>query len=380
MKSVLILAFSDLRHDARITRQIEFLSSDYRVTVVCFETIDSKSFEAVVVARTKLTPLRKGLAAVLLLSGLYKAGHRMLFGYSFIKSLLKGRRFDLVIANDAESLPFAFEYGDAKVLFDAHEYSPRQYEDKLVWRIFFQGMYQYLCRKFIPRVTAMTTVGQGLADEYEKNFGKKPIVVTNAPAHSGISPSPLLPGKIRIIHHGGATVSRKLEYMIEMMDLLDERFSLDMMLITPPNANARTKSYLGFLTRLAGLKKNVRILPPIPSSAITGFINQYDIGLYLLPPLNFNSENTLPNKFFDFIQARLAIAVGPSPEMSRIVQEYNIGVVSHDFTPESLAAELNRLTHDQIKICKENTAQAALRHSAQVNKEVMLRLVNELTT
>jgi hypothetical protein len=113
---------------------------------------------------------------------------------------------------------------------------------------------------------------------------------------------------------------------------------------------------------------------------ILPFINAYDVGIYLLPPVNFNSEHTLPNKFFDFIQARLAIAVGPSPEMSRIVKEFDIGVVANDFTASSLAAKLKPLTDSDIRRFKENTAQAAERHSAQANRELMLRLVDHLIT
>ena len=51
--------------------------------------------------------------------------------------------------------------------------------------------------------------------------------------------------------------------------------------------------------------------------------NDYDVGLYLLPPTNFNQRYALPNKFFEFIQGRLAIAIGPSPEMAKLVERSN---------------------------------------------------------
>ena len=52
---------------------------------------------------------------------------------------------------------------------------------------------------------------------------------------------------------------------------------------------------------------------------IVDTIAEYDIGLFILSPINFNYYHALPNKLFEFIQARLAIAVSPSPEMARIV-------------------------------------------------------------
>ena len=39
-------------------------------------------------------------------------------------------------------------------------------------------------------------------------------------------------------------------------------------------------------------------------ATIVRTINQFDLGVYLLPPVNFNSAHALPNKFFEFIQAR----------------------------------------------------------------------------
>ena len=35
-------------------------------------------------------------------------------------------------------------------------------------------------------------------------------------------------------------------------------------------------------------------------------------GLHLLPPVSFNNANALPNKIFDYVQARLGLIVGPA--------------------------------------------------------------------
>jgi hypothetical protein len=56
--------------------------------------------------------------------------------------------------------------------------------------------------------------------------------------------------------------------------------------------------------------------------------NAYDIGLYLLPPSSFNNLHALPSKFFEFLQALLAIAIGPFQEMARIVREFRYKVVA----------------------------------------------------
>lgn len=378
MKKILILAFTDLRHDARIARQIEFLKNSYQVTVVCIAAHDSPGFEPIIIKRTNLTLLRKAMAGILLLLRQYSRAHELLFDYGYVKKLLGDRTFDVVIANDIESLPFAFGYAPAKVIFDAHEYAPRHFEDKLIWRIFFQPMNVYLCKEYIHRTSAMMTVGRDLATEYEKNFKVKPLVITNASPYVKGNPLPVDSKKIKLIHHGGANPSRKLELMIEMVALLDDRFSMDMMLITPPIANRKTKAYLDQLKDLASRTGRVRILPPVKSSEIIGVINQYDIGVFIIPPINFNYAHTLPNKLFDFIQARLAIAIGPTPEMAEIVNKYEIGVVAEDFTPASLAEKLNALTEADLHNFKERTERAALELNAEANKKLVLELVESV--
>ena len=175
-----------------------------------------------------------------------------------------------------------------------------------------------------------------------------------------------------MIHHGIVSRSRRLDLMIEMMDYVDERFSLDLML-------AGHGAYLRQLGATAARRKNVRIMPPVPLDEVVRVINQYDIGLSLLPPTNFNTRYTLPNKFFEFIQARLALAIGPSLEMKRILQEYNCGIVSEDFSPRSLAQALNRLlSEEKVMYFKEPSPKAALRWNAEANGARVLQIVGEL--
>jgi hypothetical protein len=378
MKRILIIVFSDIQHDARVARQISFVKEAYQATLMAYGGKENDGYELIKINKPVLTTSKKIVSAFLLLTRLYNVAASLMHSSKQAKKILGERKFDLVIANDIESLPWAFELQPTTpVLFDAHEYAPRHFEDKLSWRIFFQGFNTYLCKKYIPKVAAMTTVGKGLADEYEKNFTIRPIVITNANWYYDIQPS-LVSEKIRMIHHGGSTPSRKLELMIEMMKHLDNRFTLDLMLIVPPSASSKTKGYINHLKSLANGSKQIRFLPAIKSSEIVPFINQYDIGIFLLPPVNFNYANTLPNKLFDFIQARLAIAIGPTPEMAEIVNQYDIGVVSEDFTAEKLAERLNAITAEKLSYFKQQSRKAAIELSADNNKKLLLTIVKKI--
>lgn len=379
MKEILILVFNDLRHDARVTRQANFLSRHGKLTIVCFDAPEGLSAEIIRIPRIKPGLVTRAVTAALLLLRFFEPAYRMLYGLPSVVATLRQRSFHLVVANDIECLPIAFQVkGTAKVLFDAHEYAPRHFEDKKVWRIFFQPFTTYLCRKWLPQVDAMTTVSEGLRSEYAKHFPVSPLVITNASAYHDLTPAPMRPGKIRLIHHGAANPSRQLELTIRMMDFLDERFELTLMLLTPAIANAKTRAYLNQLHALVAANPRVHMIPAVASHAVVPSIHDHDIGVFLLPPVNFNYANTLPNKFFDFVQARLAVAIGPTPEMAHLIQEYGFGVVSESFTPESLAATLSKLTEEDILEMKRRSHMAAPMLSAEGNRTRMDELVEGL--
>ncbi|MEJ1237723.1 hypothetical protein WBG78_06330 [Chryseolinea sp. T2] len=379
-KKLLVIVLSNFRHDARVRRQVLALKDHYETTVVCFSGEKEEGFEVISITPTNLTFLRKAIASVFLLLRWYSLAHRILHNYYYLADDLSGRNFDIIIANDVETLPIAFRFpGHARVIFDAHEYAPRHFEDKRSWRIFFQGFNTWLCRKYIPKVSGMMTVGKGLAREYEKNFGRRPVVVMNANVYTDIQPSQLHAGKIRLVHHGIATPSRRLELMIEMMRHLDERFTLDLILLKPGFASAATAGYIGDLKQLAANDSRITVRDPVPITQVVRTVNTYDIGVFLLPPINFNYENTLPNKLFDFIQGRLAVAIGPTPEMAEIVEQYHIGVIASDFTPVALAKKLMPLTASDITSFKNRSALAALDLNAEKNAAIILHLVNEVT-
>jgi molybdopterin converting factor small subunit len=379
MRKILILAYSDLNHDARITRQINFLSEKYQVTIACFASPSIEKQEILHLNKIKPGLIQKAIGSILLLSGFFKLAYNLIYDFPELRKKLKNREFDLIIANDIESLPLAFKIKKKeKILFDAHEFAPRHFEDKLVWRIFFQRFNKYLCKKYLPLVDVMTTVGKGLANEYAKQYPVKPIVLTNANYHFKLSPKEVDEKKIRIIHHGAANPSRKLETMIQMMSYLDDRFVLDLMLLTPTIANYKTRAYLDSLKRLIKNDSRIAIIPPVKGTEVVKFIHSYDIGVFLIPPINFNYANTLPNKLFDFIQAKLAIAIGPTPEMADIVNTYNLGVVSDDFTPQSLAKKINLLTAREIFFLKNQSEKASNELSAEKNKMILNDIVESL--
>lgn len=354
MRNILIISFSPIGRDPRVMRQIRLLENSYDVTVMGYGKQPAADINYIELTKTNKNLFRRILFAAKLSLKRYESYYWNTPPVREALRRISNRQFDLIIANDLSALPLALHIGKTgKVLLDAHEYAPRQFEDRWLWRLFFKNLNHYLCKQYLPKTDGMVTVCEGLSNEYFKQYGVRADIVHNAPVYQDLSPSPVDEESIKLVHHGLAAPSRHLELTIELMGLLDERFSLDLMLI---------EAVPGYLQKLKDICKNnqrIRFVPPVPMTEICKTINKYDVGVFLLPPVNFNYQNALPNKFFEFIQANLAIAIGPSPEMAKLVEKYHCGVIASSFEPSALANALNALSAEEIIVFKRSSNIAA---------------------
>lgn len=368
METIVIISFSNLKSDPRVNRQIRFLSKDYKLITIGF---GDPEIEGVGYIKGELTKsfYDQVKALIKLLFRFYDNYYFQKYEVIHCINILKSLEFDLIIANDIDTLPLALLF-NKKVVFDAHEYAPLEFEDKLKFRLLRQPFVTYLCNKYIPKVDSMITVCESIAKTYQNDAKIEPFVITNAPDYANIEP--LLSNSkdiIKLIHHGGANPSRKIENMINMMNYLDDRFELNLIL------TGNSLDYIKKLKSLSKNKSNIHFHKPVAMRDIVKFISQFDIGIYILEPNSFNNLYALPNKFFEFIQARLAVAIAPSPEMAKIVKQYDCGVVAEDFSPQALAKSLMQLDIDRINYYKQRSHEAAYELSAEKNKEKLLEIV-----
>ncbi len=380
-----ILSLSTIHQDGRVLRQIEYAAREYDITVVGWGRLDKERPHVVMrpVQRVVMPPAQRFMQAARMLGGRItrRAFERWYWAkpdhHQALQAVIAARP-DLIHANEAIALPIAIAAArqtGAKVLFDAHEYSPEQRADSLTWRILAQPLYAYIIAAYAPRADAMITVESHIARRYEKQFGLEKVgVVRNIPAYQRLPFHPVEPERIRLIHHGSAMKERRLERMIQTIALVDDRFTLDFMLLPG------TPGYLPQLERLAAAiaPERVQFRPPAPPDAISAIINDYDMGIYLLNPVNYNQAMALPNKFFEFIMAGLAVAIGPSPAMAALVEKYGVGVVAEDFEPASLARQLNALAAADIDAMKRRSLQAATELNAETEMKKLLDLYARL--
>lgn len=394
MKTILIYSRSLLSRDPRIGRQIDALVGHYRLVVVGLGPYDPPKdvgfidLEPLIV---KLPSLRMALfdrhlarsPLWYLKWALFKLLSKMPVMLGIRARIETSLRFgpavrmisevdrDLTIANDFDSLPVVAAAGrKGKLLFDAHEFAPAQYDGDRRWEFRNKPYVDYLLRRLLPLCDGMMTVNKGIAREYERRYGRAFEVVTNAPRFENLVPRNPADGTIRMVHHGGAIPMRGLETMIEMMGALDPRFSLTFYLV---GGDAR---YNEKLHALSAGNARISFAAPVKMQELPRTLNAYDIGLYILRPTNFNTLHALPNKLFEFVQARLMVAVGPSPEMASCVREWELGIVAEDFSPSCMARALSGLTSERIMHYKRK----AHAHANELSAKPNLRKLQDMVT
>ena len=371
---ILVICFTDLKNDQRVNRQIRFLASEHTVTAAGKASPEIPGVAFVPIEMYPKSLRGKAVAAAQLALGRYDDYY---WGFHYVRDALASLAdvpADLFIANDLETLPLALALaGNRPVIFDAHEYFPRRFEDQLKYRLLVNRYAAAMCKKYAPRAAAMIATSPGHAGLYERDLGIRPTLITNATEYYALEPVEKGPGEpIRLVHHGMALPSRRIELTIEMMQYLDDRFTLDLFLVPGDQ---------GYIERLCGMAEadpRIALPDPVPGDQLVPRTHHHDVGVFLLPPTSSSYRYALPNKLFEYIQARLAVAISPSPGMMPIVQEHALGVIAADYTPQSLAHCLLSLDHERINAYKQNADRAAELFAPKANKQTLLGLVRQI--
>ena len=204
MKKLLIISYSNLARDPRVSRQIRYLSRHFDVTAAGYgpASLQTHMLSLDVPPNSVAHRLIRALSLRL---GRYEKVYWNTPVVRQSQATLTGLDFNLVLANDVDTLPVALHLANGTpVLLDAHEYAPREFEESLLWRMTMQPYKEYLCSNYLPRAAGMITVCQGIADEYDRVYAVKPRVVLNAPEEQDLLPQPVSSGRIRLIHHDQA--------------------------------------------------------------------------------------------------------------------------------------------------------------------------------
>ena len=285
--------------------------------------------------------------------------------------------WDLVIANDYTTVPLAAEVSKlhgVDYVVDCHEYARQQphlvsAKQHLLWWLFFRPYIDAIHRHFLPEARVVSTVSDGIASLLQRSYAlrERPIVVRSVPEYEAHSYRPC--GKtIRVLYHGGAVPSRGLEHAIDSVSLWRPEFHLVLRLVT-------TDTYLAFLKeRVArnAVTDRVHFLEPVPFTDMISEATKADIGYHI--PLNFSEQIhfSLPNKFFEYPMAGLAVVCADLPEWRKIGDEFGHCVFVNFPDPATIAEKINGLSIEMIDGMKKRALDAARYLCWENEREIMV--------
>ncbi len=379
-KRFLIVSLTEIAKEPRVARQIRVLSEfgtvetigfgDKPVGVLRHQSLDKP--QGVKFGRYELKSIPiYGLTVFAMLLHLHALTGLLLPGAYQLRRKLGKTEFDVLVVRDLQPLVVVNKYFAKKpVWVDLPEFTPRQNESSKLWRILFAPYYRWVASNLLGKCQVATTLGQGISNEYKAQYGIEPRVVKNsANFMSADAPLEIDGYPLRLVHSGAAIRARKLEEMIEAISSLAPDYFLDLYLIKTDI------QYFSELRELSNQSSNCRVLDPVDTENLIPTLSRYDISLVVIPPTSFNYENTLPNKFFDAIQARLAILTGPTREISQIVSEHHLGITSAGFDANSIKAavrEFNLINTYEYKLAAHYSASILC---GEVEDEVIRSLI-----
>ncbi len=225
------------------------------------------------------------------------------------------------------------------VVYDSHELFFDRYPKGLftyplkyvIWTL--RPLEKILAR----RAAAFITVSDGLADKLALTLNvPRPLVLRNAADLRGFT-APVIfeppPGKV-LAHSGVLSHGRHLSELVQSLSLLPDDVSLALI------GDGGLQNALEAEAVALGVRERLLMVYPVTPDNITPTLAQADAAAVLTSP---DYEIALPNKFFEAVAAGIPVIGTRLPEVARLIQHYDLGVLCDPKDPASIAAAVKTL-------------------------------------
>jgi glycosyltransferase involved in cell wall biosynthesis len=257
----------------------------------------------------------------------------------------------IMVSNDLDTLLAVYLASRLKqvpLVYDSHEYFTELPE--LVHRPLVRTIWKFLESIILPRVKYAYTVSSSIAQAYAEKYKLNMQVIRNVPYKKewNIIDNSKIADKQkkrrennrRIIYQGVLNMGRGLELAIRAM-----QYTQNARLIIA--GAGYYENTLRDLVRALKLHDKVRFIGRVPPAKLSKYTKDADLGISLEENIGLNYYYALPNKLFDYIQAKIPVLVSNMPEMAAIVCKYDIGKITDTKDPLILAQLFTEMLHNQ---------------------------------
>ena len=248
----------------------------------------------------------------------------------------------------------------AHLVYDSHELFVEQ--SSLVDRPAIRGFWRWLERRLVRRVDRVLTVSPAIARSLQQTYGleRPPVLVRNLPpfrepvAGDGLRQALGLVGDRTplVLYQGGFLTENGLADQITAMSRI-EGGRLVLLGSGPTEDSLRRQ------VSALGLRDRVRFLPRLPFPELHALTCGADIGLCVIRPAGNSFLWSMPNKLFEYMMAGLPVVAGDTPEIRRVIEETEAGVLVDPGDPDAIADAIRELLSDEPR--RRRMGEAALR-------------------
>uniref|UniRef100_UPI00307CFC26 glycosyltransferase n=1 Tax=Ignavibacterium sp. TaxID=2651167 RepID=UPI00307CFC26 len=268
--------------------------------------------------------------------------------YSLLKLHLFSKKFDIIFAEDLYCLPVCVIIGKlkkAKIIYDSRElfgFLAGLMNKKLV-----QKFWSSIEKLFIRKANLVLTTGE-MDSEFIRNHYqiKNDLVVRNLPIckkagspfdyHSALK---IEKSKKVLLYQGVVLHGRGLKMIFDFLQTTD-----DFVLIVA--GGGEMLSYYKDLTEKLHINNKVFFIGKIPQDKLINYTAGAWLGLALIENISLSYYYALPNKLFEYIMAEIPVIATDLPQMKKIIDEYQVGLIVRENDIEQIKYELNKLKSD----------------------------------
>ncbi len=291
-------------------------------------------------------------------------------------------RFDFIIANDLDTLlPCRLISGmrrNSRLIFDSHEYFTGVPE--LANRPLVRRVWKSMERSILPGLNNVITVSDAISDLYREEYNIDPLVVRNCSRRSDhiepVDRREIIPHAnhlLAIIQGTGLNSDSGLEELVKAVEKLK---NVHLLIIGSGLVLPRVKEYIEHCSAPG----NFTVLPSMEWNKLISYTRAADIGFFLHKPDSPNPAMSMPNKLFEYISAGIGVIVSPVEGVSRLVNEFGIGVVLNKVSVDDISNAIVNLTisRDEVVRFKENSKSASLHLNWDTEKSKIEELYKSL--
>lgn len=360
MKRVIICVTNDLSFDQRMQRICRSLiASGYDVMLVGRELPSSISLLPESFSQHRLKCIfNKGKA-------FYIEYNLRLFWWLLLQ------QFDAVCAIDLDTiLPalFTAKLKHKKLVYDAHEYFPEVPE--VTNRKSVKQIWQWVEKFALPKTNAAYTVSQSIADEFKTLYGVKVDVVRNI---SLLESLPEVQKESNVILYQGAlNEGRGLHQLLEAAKDLDVKIWIA--------GDGDIADELKEFSKTIGIQHKVVFYGKLQPDELKKLTAKATIGFNVLEEKGKSYYYSLSNKTFDYIHASVPQLISDFPEMRKLNEQFEIGIIVKECTPAAIAQAINRLLQDAnfYETLSNNCMQARPKLNWQAEEKKLLNIYEQL--